>query len=101
MAFTIVPLPPPSYSDNDAIASPKPPAVDVDGDIDLDVPDAGPPWKRSKLANAAVVTPGESVTEDPQWMRCRSFPPNRPPNHRLRPLQLLAFFDRIVYAQII
>lgn len=77
MVFTILPLPPPSQSHHDSISSPASPTVHSDGDINVDIPDIAPPSKRPKLSNAAVVTPGETVTEDPQWMRCRS--PEQPP----------------------
>lgn len=38
-------------------------------DEDIDIPDASD--HRSKLAklSTVIVTPGETVTEDPQWMR--------------------------------
>ena len=88
MVFTISPLAPvsqpqsQSYNNNDDNddgndngnhnVSPLPPAIDFDGDIDMGVSDASRPSKRPKLENAAIVTPGETVTEDPQWMRCNS-----------------------------
>lgn len=66
MVFIILPLatantptPPSNYLQRGEILS--------DGDIDI--PDALD--HRSKLAklSTVIVTPGETVTEDPQWMR--------------------------------
>lgn len=75
MVFTILPLL------HDTISSPASPVLDADGDINVDMCNIAQPSKRPKLANAAVVTPGETVTEDPQWMRCRSPEPlNQPPS---------------------
>lgn len=62
MSFTITaPAPPvpiayigPSDSDS----------ADSEGDIDM-----GPPSKRARLSTKSIVTPGETVTDDPQWMR--------------------------------
>ncbi|MCJ1466502.1 Exosome complex component RRP4 [Pseudocyphellaria aurata] len=74
MVFTILPLDPPSqsydYNVSDVSAPVSPaPANEANGDIDLELPDAGRWSKRPKLSNAAVVTPGQTVTEDAQWMR--------------------------------
>ncbi len=41
-------------------------------DGDIDIPDASEDHRSNKLAKlstAVIVTPGETVTEDPQWMR--------------------------------
>ncbi|KAF6218378.1 hypothetical protein HO133_005725 [Letharia lupina] len=40
------------------------PSLDSDGDTDMP-----PPSKRPKLSTRSIVTPGETVTDDPQWMR--------------------------------
>ena len=40
-------------------------SADSEGDIDM-----APPTKRPKLSTKSIVTPGETVTDDPQWMRC-------------------------------
>ena len=40
-------------------------SADSEGDIDM-----APPAKRHKLSTKLIVTPGETVTDDPQWMRC-------------------------------
>lgn len=75
MVFTISPLAPvsqpqsQSYNDDNNNIPPPLPSIDSDGDIDMGLSD-GRPSKRPKLGNAAIVTPGETVTEDPQWMRC-------------------------------
>lgn len=42
-------------------------SIDSDGDVDVIRP-----AKRSKTAHKAIITPGEVVTEDVQWMRCRN-----------------------------
>jgi len=39
-----------------------------DSDSDVDMEDVGRPAKRSKTSRH-LVTPGELVTDDPQWMR--------------------------------
>ena len=39
-------------------------SLDSEGDIDM-----GRAFKRPKLSSKSIVTPGEIVTEDPQWMR--------------------------------
>lgn len=39
---------------------------DLDGDVDME--DSGRPTKRARI-NTVIVTPGEVVTDDPQWMR--------------------------------
>ena len=39
-------------------------SADSEGDIDM-----APPPKRPKLSTKSIVTPGETVTDDPQWMR--------------------------------
>ncbi|ORY63050.1 exosome complex exonuclease RRP4 [Pseudomassariella vexata] len=48
----------PSDSDSDG-------GADLDGDISM----GGRPAKRARTEDAAIVTPGEVITEDPQWMR--------------------------------
>jgi exosome complex component RRP4 len=44
---------------------------DDDGGVDLQGGVSMPPAKRAKRARHAkdIVTPGETVTDDPQWMR--------------------------------
>lgn len=62
MPFTITapaPLLPIQYDDT----SDSDPA-DSDGDVDMERP-----AKRPKLSTKSIVTPGETVTDDPQWMR--------------------------------
>ena len=63
MPFSITaPAPQPPIAYNDASDSDT---DDSEGDIDM-----GPPAKRPKLSTKSIVTPGETVTDDPQWMRC-------------------------------
>lgn len=62
MPFTItapVPLAPLHHNDTSESSS-----LDSDGDTDMP-----PPSKRPKLSTKSIVTPGETVTDDPQWMR--------------------------------
>lgn len=67
MAISILPPAPatPAYyresSDNDSL--------DPEGDVDM--ADSGRPTKRARISEKGIiVTPGETVTDDPQWMRC-------------------------------
>jgi len=41
--------------------------LDLDGDVDMGA-DSGRPTKRARTSSV-IVTPGEVVTDDPQWMR--------------------------------
>lgn len=41
--------------------------IDIESDGDVDMDDGGPPAKRAKSRH--LVTPGELVTSDSQWMR--------------------------------
>jgi exosome complex component RRP4 len=59
-----------SHSDSDVDSM----SVDSDGGIDLATGNASRPSKRPRLVEgtditSGVVTPGEVVTDDPQWMR--------------------------------
>ena len=61
MTFIITAAAPPAssgheYSDDDD--------VDSEGDVAMAAPS-----KRTKLSTKGLVTPGETVTDDPQWMR--------------------------------
>lgn len=65
MVFTILPLVTHSPVQNDRYH------IFTAATDDIDIPDADHPsssHQRSKLSNA-IVTPGEIVTEDAQWMR--------------------------------
>ncbi|KAK0517149.1 hypothetical protein JMJ35_000304 [Cladonia borealis] len=62
MPFSITaPAAQPPIAYNDASDSDS---ADSEGDIDM-----APPAKRHKLSTKSIVTPGEMVTDDPQWMR--------------------------------
>lgn len=67
MAITILtpaPATAPSYSDSENEYNEEEGGVDLDGDIDMR------PKKRARHhGSSSIVTPGESVTKDPQWMR--------------------------------
>lgn len=70
MAITILPPPPPAQDyDSDSSydseeGSEGGVALDNDGDLDMR------PKKRQRHGgDTSIVTPGEVVTDDPQWMR--------------------------------
>lgn len=79
MAITI--LPPvaeelgPYHADSDESTS-------VDSDSDVEMSGVSRPHKRARLGNkkigTGIVTPGEVVTDDPQWMRWVLQCPPRP-----------------------
>jgi exosome complex component RRP4 len=66
MTFTILPLAPqaqaPSYGQTSPLS---------DSDDDMDIDEGGSPFKGLRFSRSAgaIITPGETVTEDPQWMR--------------------------------
>ena len=64
MTFSILPPAPANrdyYSD-----SPENGSLDSEGDVDMDTTR---PSKRAKYSHSSVITPGETITDDPQWMR--------------------------------
>ena len=67
MAITILPPPPPPQDfdyDSDTSSDSEGGGVDIDGDLEMR------PQKRTKISGShSIVTPGEIVTDDPQWMR--------------------------------
>ena len=67
MAISI--LPPAS-----AFPVPEDYSDDGDSDGDIDMAEDERPAKRARFAGKGIVTPGESVTDDPQWMRCSPHP---------------------------
>ena len=84
MAITILPPPPPpqDYDDSDNSEEESDDggvALDNDGDLDMRLK------KRARHGDSrSVVTPGEVVTDDPQWMRFV------PPSHTSAILRLCA-----------
>ena len=73
MTFTILPLAPQAHTAyDDDEHRPSFPGADFEGNVEMDVDEAEPPFKRIKFSSSAVVTPGETVTDDPQWMRWRA-----------------------------
>ena len=44
--------------------------VSLDSEGDVDMADNPRPTKRARLSGKSIVTPGENITDDPQWMRC-------------------------------
>ena len=67
MAITILP---PTVED-DAYYSSEDESFDSDEDVDMG--NTTRPAKRPKLSNISILTPGELVTDDPQWMRYVNF----------------------------
>jgi exosome complex component RRP4 len=65
MAITILaPAPPPiPYQEDSSSDDSDHGGVDLEGDAQM------PPAKRARHAAKNMVTPGETVTDDPQWMR--------------------------------
>ena len=65
MAITILPPAPatPEYGSGSSDDG----AFDSEGDVDM-VQDHRPA-KRAKRLGKGIITPGETVTDDPQWMR--------------------------------
>lgn len=84
MAITI--LPPvvedaPRYQDSDSDES-----MSDNSDSDVEMGGVSLPQKRSRFnkLGEGIVTPGQIVTDDPQWMRyvCPNFPPRA--KHKVR-----------------
>lgn len=74
MPFSITtPAPPAPIQYNDPFSSDS---ADSEGDIDMERPS-----KRPKLSSTSIVTPGETVTDDPQWMRYPYIRPSDPLCH--------------------
>ncbi|KAI0868930.1 hypothetical protein GGS24DRAFT_184331 [Hypoxylon argillaceum] len=71
MPITIVqPAPPPGFNPNETsyaedLDSDSEGGADVDGDVSM----GRPPKRYRQSDDDAIVTPGEIITEDPQWMR--------------------------------
>lgn len=67
MAITILP---PAVEDNEPYSSSEHESRDASSDDeDVDMGDTLRPAKRARLSKGGVLTPGEVVTDDPQWMR--------------------------------
>lgn len=73
MAITILPPKPPANATHDEEDDFDTNGVDLEGDIDM-LNTTRPAKKASGLG---MVTPGETVTDDPQWMRSVSPYPAR------------------------
>lgn len=74
MTFTILPLAPQAHTAVHDELGPSYSEADIDGNVEMDVDEAEPPFKRAKFSSSAVITPGETVTDDPQWMRWENQP---------------------------
>lgn len=67
MAITILaPAPAPVAFTARTVGQDLEDGYDHDGDADME--DSGRPTKRPRISSV-IVTPGEVVTDDPQWMR--------------------------------
>lgn len=65
MAITILaPAPPAAQADND-LDDYEDGGVDLEGDVDMELNTTRPTTK----SGLGMVTPGETVTDDAQWMR--------------------------------
>lgn len=69
MTFTILPLAPQAHTAFDDELRPSSFAADTHDNVEMDVDEAEPPFKRVKFSSREVLTPGETLTDDPQWMR--------------------------------
>ena len=69
MTFTILPLAPQAHTAFDDELRPSSFAADILSGVDMDVDEAEPPFKRVRYSSRDVLTPGQTVTDDPQWMR--------------------------------
>lgn len=65
MTFSILP---PAPADAEYLSeSPDDGSLDSEGDVDMI--DTIRPSKRAKHSHSTIITPGETITDDPQWMR--------------------------------
>lgn len=80
MPITIVRPAPAPIPHNDAAFDEE--DFDSDGDVDMEGDDL--PASKLRISKKSIVTPGELVTDDPQWMRSVS------PIHPSRPLPQLS-----------
>jgi hypothetical protein len=59
---------PPSFEEEPPASWPENEDYDSDGDVSMPE-DAAHTSKRVKLASNSTVVPGETITDEPQWMR--------------------------------
>jgi exosome complex component RRP4 len=72
MAITILaPAPPPPIR-HEAYSEDDDDEMDLDSEEDVDM-DGKAASKKPRMSAKHVITPGELVTDDTQWMRCASF----------------------------
>ena len=70
MPISILPTrPAPAASSYNATSLHAAPLLDEDSDTDMLDPGMPRPSKRARTGAKGIVTPGESITDDPQWMR--------------------------------
>lgn len=60
---------PPSFDQDNAAAFTENDRFDSDGDASMDEDEDARPTKRMKLASTSTVVPGETITDESQWMR--------------------------------
>lgn len=68
MTLTILPLAPQAQTAFQVLHKPPPPVAAFVSDEEMDVDEVKLSSKRIKFSSA-IITPGEMVTDDPQWMR--------------------------------
>lgn len=65
MTFSILP----PASANQGYLSDSSDDGSLDSEDDVDMLDTTRPSKRAKHSHSSIITPGETITDDPQWMR--------------------------------
>lgn len=69
MPITILPPAPPPQIDYDA-DSDDDDEMELDSDEDVDMETGKPAFKKPRTSTKHIITPGELVTDETQWMRC-------------------------------
>ena len=67
MPFIIRPPAPASPQHDSSASSSDDESLDSEGDTTM--LESSRPTKRARLSSTSVITPGELITDDPQWMR--------------------------------
>ena len=69
MPITILPPAPPPQIDYDPYSDDDD-EMELDFDDDVDMKTGKPAYKKPRTSAKHIITPGELVTDDTQWMRC-------------------------------